>query len=122
MNCNIEDWDVNDLPPIGCECLTQKEAFSKEWIECKILAHTEFGGLHCAVYQTKNAITCSSKGLFRPIKSEADKKRDDMVNSMVETMIYYYGNPKGAESYIGISERIIDAISIGKIPGVKLGD
>lgn len=112
---NSKKWDGNGLPPVGCECLTQKEALSKEWTECKILAHTEFGGLPCAVFQTKNTISCSSEGLFRPIKSEADKKREKAIDLISEICRSSASNSHSAEL-------IYDAISSGKITGIKLED
>lgn len=43
---------------------------------------------------------------------------DEVIDDLVETIIYFYGNPKGAESYRGLAVRIIEAIEIGKIPGI----
>lgn len=57
---------------------------------------------------------------FRPVRSPEDVARDEAIDDLVETMIYFYGNPKGTESYRGLAVRIIEAIKIGKIPGVKL--
>lgn len=59
---------------------------------------------------------------FRPIRNEAERRRESAVNDLVETIIYFYGNPKGAESYKSLAERIFDAVAIGKIPGVRLAD
>ena len=38
------EWDGEELPPVGCECLTHAKPQGNEWCECKILAHTKFGG------------------------------------------------------------------------------
>lgn len=57
---------------------------------------------------------------FRHVRSPEDVARDEAIDDLVETMIYFYGNPKGAESYRGLAVRIIEAIEIGKISRIKM--
>ena len=50
--------------------------------------------------------------VFRPIRTD----RERWVDSCVELFIDHYGNPKGGEQYIGIAERLYDAMQSGKLP------
>lgn len=122
------EWSGDGLPPVGCEC--EYHDSNGEWYPVTIKYEsdqlvvisgmTKFLGVEQGTEIARDIIIDKPK--FRPLRSEEDKKRDAMVNDMVETIFYYYGNPKGAEGYIGLAERIIEAIEIGKIPGVKLDD
>lgn len=110
-------WNGDGMtPPIGCVC--ELSWGGDKWLQCKII----FAGDEIVLVNlaTREAAYHLSDVRFRPIRSESERKRDAMVNDMVETIFYYYGNPKGAEGYIGLAERIIEAIEVGKIPGVKL--
>ena len=73
------EWDGEGLPPVGCECMVRGEIGDDGWYECKVIAHTFFDGYNCAVFQTESTVSCSSEGNFRPIRSEADKKRDEII-------------------------------------------
>lgn len=118
----VTQWNGEGLPPVGMEIEYKfaKANYRTDFSRGKVLGY----GMHNVFMEhwaSKNEfIQPLDKIEFRHIRSEADKKRDAMVNDMVETIFYYYGNPKGAEGYIGLAERIIKAIEIGKIPGVKL--
>ncbi|HBK9907430.1 TPA: hypothetical protein LOL70_004806 [Salmonella enterica subsp. enterica serovar Infantis] len=117
-------WSGDGLPPVGCECEYSLNG-GKTWWKCKVdyIVGTQGVVMLCDTFEGVQYVPFSSYGnalKFRPIRSEAERKRDAMVNDMVETIFYYYGNPKGAEGYIGLAERIIEAIEIGKITGVKL--
>lgn len=54
---------------------------------------------------------------FRPLRTEAEGKRDIAVMAIKELLIFDYGDdPKSS------AIQIYDAIAAGKIPGVKLED
>jgi len=105
-------WNGEGLPPVGCEC----EFFDCEkWLRVTMM----YGGSQLVVlFDHDNQIertfsTSRIDGKFRPIRSEADKKRDEFVKQIMSWM-HYAGEAEVALIY--------DAIAAGKIPGVKLED
>lgn len=83
----LDKWDGEGLPPVGCECMVRGEIGDNGWYKCKVIAHTFFGSYNCAVFQTESTVSCSSDGNFRPIRSEAERKRDDAVKEFVRQLI-----------------------------------
>lgn len=114
LEASNPQWDGDGLPPVGYECMVRGEIGDDGWYNCKIIAHTFFDGYNCAVFQTDSTVSCSSEGNFRPIRSEADKKRDNAIGCM--EMEWESVTMTPAVKF----EVIYDAISEGKIPGVKL--
>lgn len=113
-----DEWDGVGLPPVGCECLTHAKPQGNEWCECKILAHTKFGGYDCAVFQTKETVSCSSAPHFRPIRSEADKKRKatiDMMDKRFKKIL-----AAGSTEAMAIFATVYDTIAAGEIPGANI--
>lgn len=101
-------WSGEGLPPAGCECECQ---FRGGWQKCTIL----FSGKQIVVAMVDDdEYPFESKGsLFRPIRSEADKKRYAAIESLFAVL----------DSGVSTSQDAIDiydAIAAGKIPGVKL--
>ena len=99
------EWSGEGLPPVGVEC---EMLWNKEWVKCVIKAygdeqfifkadgHREWEG-HIANFS------------FRPIRSPEDAARREVIDSLVEEFINHYGNPKGAEGYLGIANKLYDA-------------
>lgn len=105
------EWDGKGLPPVGCEC--EFKANDGSW------------GIGTVLCVGKNRIfwLCHEDGdeytselnpqEFRPIRSEADKKRDEAVEAMIKHKddiiqpgTYYHA--------------IYDAIAAGKIPHIRI--
>lgn len=106
------EWDGEGLPPVGTECEIKRVA---DWMPVTIkfiseqhTIFTTFGGTEDC-YQTFSL-------QFRPIRSEADKKRDISVNEMVEVYRNALGSPLNSMG------ELYDAIAAGKVPGIKLED
>lgn len=104
-------WDGMGLPPVGCECEMQDAV--GEFIPVYIIANHDgfaFGWNYARriVYFSDNPYE------FRPIRSEADKRRDEAVEAMNNLKDYVTGG-----TYLHV---IYDAIASGRIPGVKLED
>lgn len=99
-------WNGEGLPPVGCECECQ---FGGEWQKCTIL----FSGKQIVVVMVgDDEYPFESKGsLFRPIRSESDRKRDEAVKAIMLT-----GWCQTA------AEEIYDLVAAGKVPGIKLED
>lgn len=102
-------WSGEGLPPVGCECECQ---FLDAWHVCKVL----FVGEEFAVGVIDGSERAFSVNhtRFRPLLSEADKKRDEVINEIASMM--------GRGTFYEDAECIYDAIAAGKIPGVKLED
>lgn len=108
-------WFGEGLPPVGIKCLTIGEAGDNAWYECDILAHTMLLRKKVAVFQYGDHVSCSSEEWFKPISTEAGRKREDTKNAIAELCRASASNGHSADL-------IYDAIASGKIPGIKLGD
>ena len=96
-------FERGELPPVGTAC----EAFGKfPTAPCEIIAYSpeqvairwlDNGLLDVIDLKTGDIPSID----FRPIRTE----RDELVN----VFINHYGNPKGAEGYIGIADAILAA-------------
>lgn len=109
-------WSGDGLPQAGCECEYQYKVHGSEWhpLECVAVdGKAVFGWSN----NTPVALQSNTHN-FRPIRSEADKKREAICDAI-------YGALTKAERQHNRSdeaEAVYDAIAAGKIPGVKLED
>lgn len=101
-------WNGEGLPPVGCECECQ---FRGGWQKCTIL----FSGKQIVVaMMDDDEYPFESKGsLFRPIRSEAEQKRNMVIAQMMNFSAVL------SETTAGL---IYDAIADGNIRGIKLED
>lgn len=122
------EWDGNGLPPVGCECEYETNGYGikKVRVECITtdgIAFTwlgedpKFRGLDC--------INTSQSHRFRPIRSEADKKRSECVIALSridpQAMPFEYGEKHSDGSLIGpFWYELYDAIAAGKIPHIRI--
>lgn len=107
-------WDGEGLPPVGCDCEVKGAHGDESWSVGKILSHTKFKGRDCAVFQTEETVSVSSYEYFRPIRTEAERKREEAINDIASMM--------GCGTFFEDATGIYDAITAGKIPGIKLAD
>ncbi|EPV6100097.1 hypothetical protein ACV8AU_001105 [Escherichia coli] len=105
-------WDGEGTPPVGCEC----EFFDCEkWFKVTMM----YGGSNLVVlFDHDNQIersfsTSRIYGKFRPIRSEAEKKRDAEVDELIDAITLTLAD-------IYASQRFMDAIAAGKIPGIRI--
>lgn len=107
-------WNGEGQPPVGVECECSR--CGDEWQSCKIL----FASNQIVVVKLKESGMDDAYNIgdvtFRPIRSEADRKRDDICDKIYGAMI----NAKRKDNRSDMAEEIYDAIAAGKIPGVKL--
>lgn len=116
-------WSGEGLPPVGMEIEYKftKVNYRTDFSRGKVLAY----GMHNVFMEhwaSKNEfIQPLDKIEFRPIRSEADRKRDEAVQALCDAG---GGNGKVDEKsgYGSCWFDIYDAIAAGKIPGVKLDD
>lgn len=106
------EWDGKGLPPVGAEV----EAFNSvtdRWYPVRIVYSS---GLNSAWIEldSNGNIDSSSSSLMRlrPIRSEADKKRDEAINEITRVM--------GVFAVKEVGKDIYDAIAAGKIPHIRI--
>ncbi|WP_149603936.1 hypothetical protein F0323_015930 [Enterobacter hormaechei] len=117
---NITEWDGEGLPPIGCEIEVNSPrygwkvavvtAVTDSWLVAKYSDGVEFAGCHRSLEVSKG--WTDNHSVFRPIRSEADKKRDAAISAIDAACLLVRDASKTAEA-------IYDAIAAG-VPGVKL--
>jgi len=108
----VKEWDGEGLPPVGTEC----EAYDgAQWYPAVVVGHYD-GFAFAWNYDHRITFTVNEidSHNFRPIRTEAERKRDAATHAMASAP-----KPCGHAIY-GICCEIYDAIAAGKIPGVKL--
>lgn len=108
-------WTGEGLPPVGCVC--ERSWAGDKWLQCEII----FTGNEIVLVklETREAAYRLSDVRFRPIRSEAERKRDAAVEAIDRYMPEFI--PDTPNDYYN-AKKIYDAIAAGKIPGVKLDD
>lgn len=108
-------WNGEGLPPVGCVC--ERSWAGDKWLQCEII----FTGNEIVLVKlaTREAAYRLSDVRFRPIRSEAERKRDAAVEAIDRYMPEFI--PDTPNDYYN-AKKIYDAIAAGKIPGVKLDD
>ena len=110
------EWDGVGIPPAGCECeamISNPTAMGRAWRKVKVV-HVGKPGLksEALVFDVETAIP-SWADEFSPLRTEADKKRDETIESIMKLV----NSPSQISATVN---RLYDAIAAGKIPGVKL--
>lgn len=108
------EWNGEGLPPVGCRIeytCTQPDIGhpaieTGKWYSGTVIAY--YDG---AVWTSDNGIRQLRNTTFRPIRSDADRKRDAAVSAMLNAQSY-----GGQDVYCDI----YDAIAAGKIPGIRI--
>lgn len=118
-----DEWNGEGLPPVGCECEYSLNG-GKTWWKCKIdyIVGTQGVVMLCDTLEGVQYVQFSSYGnalKFRPLQSEAERKRDAAVEAIHWYMPEFI--PDTPNEYYH-AKKIYDAIAAGKIPGVKLED
>lgn len=109
------EWNGEGLPPAGVECEARLRCCNDaEWFFFRCV------GVDCGVafgWAGKEAATLGKGSYeFRPLRTEAERKRDAAVEAMQREA------DEGDNWIYSEYEIIYDAIAAGKIPGVKLED
>lgn len=118
-------WNGEGLPPVGCECeyldnngkwypVTVKYASDQLVVISGVI---KILGEEQETEIAKDIIT--DKPQFRPLRTEAERKRDAAVEQMMKFATIH--TTKGLGLDLALSS-CYDAIAAGKIPGVKLED
>ena len=107
-------WNGEGLPTVGCEC--ESKQFSQvDWAKFKVVAVCDG---HVFGFWGNGVSTALDSKMweFRPLRTEAERKRDAAVEAMQREA------DEGDNWIYSEYEIIYDAIAAGKIPGVKLDD
>lgn len=107
----LPEWNGEGLPPVGCRV---EANFGGEWVEATV-AYTDRPEGHSDAVAWKEALVFDCKTTrpfwadeFRPIRSEADKKKEVAIFAIAELC-------RGSASNGHSAELIYDAIKSGKI-------
>lgn len=115
------EWDGEGLPPVGCRVEVKADDFEGGWLVIDVVyVHN---GEVVGIVRSENEYLNDrlekfsagyNRAEFRPIRSEADKKRDEAVEAMI----------KHKDDPIDVTENyyhaIYDAIAAGKIPYIRI--
>lgn len=105
-------WNGEGLPPVGCECEVSVDG-GRSW--CTYRAINEKNGARLIEIGNFTEEFQNNNCIFRPIRSESDRRRDAAKNAIAELCRSSSSNGHSADL-------IYDAIAAGEIPGVKLED
>nr|UVN09992.1 MAG: hypothetical protein [Bacteriophage sp.] len=116
-------WNGEGLPPVGCECEMQDGAGC--WIDVDIIANKD-GFTFGWSYDYRMVYFSDKENEFRATRSEADKKREEVIMSLAGAVCsahFTYGEKLSDGQLLGsMWYELCDAIAAGKVRGVKLED
>lgn len=102
-------WNGKGLPPVGCECELYDSESGWDVVFVKYVGNkTVVVDLLDGDEYSFELSTCE----FRPLRTEAERKRDQSVQALSE----FFGHAAGLYNLRGL----YDAIAAGKIPHITL--
>ena len=110
-------WNGEGVPPVGCEC--ESKQFSQvDWNKLKVVAVCDG---HVFGFWGNGVSTALDSKMweFRPLRTEAEMKRDEAIEEMLKIATMHTTKSLGLDLALN---SIYSAIAAGKIPGVKLDD
>lgn len=121
------EWDGEGLPPVGCNV---EALFEGEWVEVTVAyCDCPKPQWDASVWNEAlvfNRITTKPfwTDEFRPIRSEADKKRENGILSLAKAagaMPFRYGETLGDGKLLGSSwYELYDKIAAGEVAGIRI--
>lgn len=109
-----QEWNGDGVPPIGCACEMQDSKGA--WLPVDIIAKND-GFTFGWSYDYRIVLFGDKADEFRPLLTEAERKRDDAKKAISELR-----DRDGYKLAACMIDPIYDAIAAGKIPGVKVED
>lgn len=115
------EWDGQGLPPSGVEFEYLRGNFGADegkWVRCTM---KYAGDKFCIVHlEGEGESWLKHEGTkIRPIRSEADKKKEEAIKAIFDTLAQY-DNLKGCHTYEGKADYMFSAIAAGKIPHIRI--
>lgn len=120
-------WNGEGLPPVGCECEWQDKN-TKQWQPVKVVYASEWVTVVREINEERGddlvEVAIENYGddsrlKFRPIRSEAERKRDAAIEQMIKIATIY--TTKSLSLDLALNS-IYNAIAAGEITGMKLED
>lgn len=108
-------WNGEGFPPVGVECEVSVDG-GCSW--CTYRAINEKNGARLIEIGNFTEEFQNNNWIFRPIRSEADKKREDALDAIYGAI----ASAERAHNRSDEADKVYEAIAAGKIPGVKLED
>lgn len=117
-------WNGEGLPTVGCRVETR---FNGEWVEATV-AYTgrpeSSGAADTCKWKEALVFDCKTTrpfwaDEFRPIRSEAEKKRDEAVAKLTDAICGDVPDT-GMATAANYAVRAYDAIAAGKVPGIRI--
>lgn len=128
-----QGWNGEGMPPIGSKVsffYNERYDYHKEIIpehgqELEVVAHkTTTDGHDVAVcYWDKSGggmAVCLVPGSLLPIRSEADKKRDEVGEAIYRAINWNHEGTVEQNSRFEDYCKVYDAIAAGKVPGIRI--
>lgn len=114
-------WDGDGLPPVGCECEYETKFDGWQPVRIELIKSEGIAFTWLSNSQAYNGLDCvgvQKSGSFRPIRSDADKKRDEAAKGLIE----YLDKETDIDNVFSIKDVIgfYDAIAAGKIPHIRI--
>lgn len=114
------EWNGEGLPPIGCDCEVNDERTDSWSLVGSVLAHACVHGRDVAVFQIADYIGYSPTDRFRPIRTEAERKREEVSVALFYAINWNHQDGPVSESRMEDYRKAYDAIAAGKIPHITL--
>lgn len=120
-------WNGEGFPPVGCECEWQDKNI-KQWQPVKVVYASEWVTVVREINKERGddlvEVAIENYGddsrlKFRPLRTEAERKRDAAIEKMIKIATIH--TTKSLSLDLALNS-VYNAIAAGKIPGVKLDD
>jgi hypothetical protein len=98
------EWDGEGLPPVGCDCKILRHGHC---IPAKVIAHGEHLGEVVAFCQTESHAMVGDFRQFRPLRSQAERDREEIISAAVKVIDVRFGSPRSI--YVGYCEALYEA-------------
>ncbi|WP_259565565.1 hypothetical protein [Enterobacter sichuanensis] len=114
-------WDGEGLPPVGIEAEVSVDG-GRTW--CLYKATSEHNGMRLVEIGNFTEEFQSNNWMFRPIRSKADKKRENGVLSLAKAagaIPFRYGETLSDGDLLGSSwYELYDKIAAGEVAGIRI--
>lgn len=95
------EWNGEGLPPVGCDCEVNDERTDSWSLVDSVLAHACVHGRDVAVFQIADYIGYSPTDRFRPIRTEAERKRDEKIACLDNFIGGFMKSTGGDHAHLG---------------------
>lgn len=117
----LAEWDGEGLPPVGCECEYETKFDGWQPVRIELIKSEGIAFTWLSNSQAYNGLDCvgvQKSGSFRPISSEADKKKE-AVEKAIADALFKDGDFDYAEA-LRLSTFVYGAISRNEIPHIRI--